>query len=337
MRRFPIVIASSLLLAGCEGIQSVVDPKGPQAARIATLWWVMLAICTVVMVAVIALVIMGALKGTRSQAAGKPPEQTRLTHRQQTHLVLLGGVIVPVVVLVGLLIYSVAISNAMTSEPEDPVVVDVIAHQWWWEVRYPNQEQPNLTAVTSNEIHIPAGRPVRVQLASRDVIHSFWVPNLHGKTDMIPGRPTATWLQADEPGQWRGQCGEFCGLQHAHMAFIVVAEPPDDFERWRLLQSEAAFEPADDLSRRGQEVFLGSSCALCHSVRGTLALSMAAPDLTHISSRRTIAAGTLTNNRGNMAGWILDPQAIKPGVRMPPTHLASEDLHALLAYLESLK
>jgi cytochrome c oxidase subunit 2 len=177
------------------------------------------------------------------------------------------------------------LSRAIASEPVGAIHVDVVGHQWWWGVTYVGGERTGSTFETANEIHIPVGRPVSISLTSRDVIHSFWAPNLHGKTDAIPGRKTRTWLQADTPGTWRGQC----------------------------------------------------ACVLCHTVRGTLALSSFGPDLTHVGSRKTLAAGTLPNTRGHLAGWILDPQAIKPGTRMPPTNLNSEDLQALLAYLEGLK
>jgi cytochrome c oxidase subunit 2 len=169
------------------------------------------------------------------------------------------------------------------------------------------------------------------------VIHSFWVPGLQGKMDMIPGRTNVTWLQADRTGVWRGQCAEYCGLQHAKMAFLVVAERPDSFAGWLARQRDTAPTPIDELTRRGQEVFLSSSCVMCHAISGTPAGSRIGPDLTHLASRRTIAAGTLPNTRGNLAGWILDPQRIKPGTRMPPNQLDPADLQALLAYLESLK
>jgi cytochrome c oxidase subunit 2 len=190
---------------------------------------------------------------------------------------------------------------------------------------------------TANEIHVPVGRPVAIDLKSRDVIHSFWVPNLHGKMDAIPGRVTNTWLQADSPGVWRGQCAEFCGLQHAHMALTVVAHPAHEFEQWLSAQREPATQPTEEIALRGQQVFLSGPCMMCHTIRGTPALSAFGPDLTHVASRRTLAAGTIPNTRGHLAGWILDPQVIKPGTRMPPTALGSEDLQALLAYLERLR
>lgn len=325
--------ASCMLLSSCSGIQHALDVRGPQAERIAELWWVLFAICTVVLVVVVVLAVWATFRGRRTDET-----EIALSTRQSTKLVLAGGVIIPTIVLIGLLVHSVAVGNAITSEPAgDALVVDVVGHQWWWEVNYPDRENVSRGFRTANELRIPVGRPVRVQLASRDVIHSFWVPNLHGKTDLIPGQSTATWLQADEPGTFRGQCAEFCGLQHAHMAFMVVAEPPERFEAWAEQQRRQAEEPASSEAARGRDVFLSNACVLCHTVRGTIALGSVAPDLTHVASRLTLAAGTLPNTRGHLAGWILNPQDIKPGNRMPPTNLEPADLHALLSFLESLK
>jgi cytochrome c oxidase subunit 2 len=176
-----------------------------------------------------------------------------------------------------------------------------------------------------------------IELRSTDVIHSFWPPNLSPKRDLIPGYVNSLWFRADTPGIYRAQCAEYCGHQHAKMAMLVVAEPPDSFAQWLVQQRDTAHTPADSLGLRGQEVFLASSCVMCHAIAGTPAGSRIGPDLTHLASRRTIAAGTLPNNRGNLAGWIVDPQRIKPGAKMPPNQLSPPDLNALLAYLESLR
>jgi cytochrome c oxidase subunit 2 len=210
--------------------------------------------------------------------------------------------------------------------------VEVTGRQWWWEVRYPESG-----VVTANEIRIPAGRPVRLVVTSGDVIHSVWIPELHGKIDMIPGRSNSQVIIADEPGEYRGECAEFCGAQHAKMQFIVVAEPPERFAAWLERQAQPANAPADAMQLEGREIFLGSACVYCHAVRGTNANSNFGPDLTHLASRRTLAAGMLANNRGNLSGWVLNPQQIKPGNKMPPTALSGEELNALLAYLESLE
>ena len=209
-------------------------------------------------------------------------------------------------------------------------------YQWWWDVRY-EDSLPIRRLRTANEIHIPVGRPVRLLLESGDVNHSFWVPRLQGKLDLIPGQTNTLWLQADEPGVYQGQCAEYCGEQHAHMGLLVVAQPPDEFARWYEGQLAGAAEPTDSLRRRGQEVFTGSGCALCHAVRGTGAMAAVGPDLTHLASRRTLGAGMVPNTRGYLGGWIVNPQAIKPGNRMPAMPLSGPELQALLAYLEGLQ
>ena len=212
----------------------------------------------------------------------------------------------------------------------------VTGHQWWWQVDYQDPiHSRRLT--TANEIHVPVGRRVRLEVRSADVIHSFWAPNLHGKIDLIPGYGGATSFRADRAGVYRGRCAEYCGLQHAKMDFVIVAEPPERFAAWYEAQLRSAPAPADTLQQKGQQVFLSKGCALCHTIRGTPAGSRVGPDLTHLASRRTIAAGTLPNTRGHLAGWVSDPQKIKPGVKMPPNQLASDELHALLDYLQSLK
>ncbi|MFL5508696.1 MAG: cytochrome c oxidase subunit II, partial [Gemmatimonadaceae bacterium] len=218
-----------------------------------------------------------------------------------------------------------------------PLRIDVVGHQWWWEVKYPDLGNPHNTVETANEIHVPVGRPVFIKMTSDDVIHSFWAPNLDGKKDLIPGHETRTWFRADTAGVYRGQCAEFCGHQHAKMAFFIVAEPRAKFESWLTSQQSPASTPTDSLAQAGERVFLSASCAMCHSISGTGAGSKYGPDLTHLASRRTIASGTLPNNVGNLAGWILDPQSIKPGAKMPPNQLDPAALQALLAYLGTLK
>ncbi len=213
------------------------------------------------------------------------------------------------------------------------MTIDVEGNQWWWEAAYPGYDE-----VTANEIHIPAGEPVLVRLASLDVIHSFWVPELAGKLDLVPGQINELWIEAAEPGVYFGQCAEFCGVQHALMAFHVVADPPEEFAAWIAEQQEPAEAPlADSLVERGRDVFLSAGCIQCHTVRGTQATGQLGPDLTHLASRDWIAAGTLENTVGNLEAWISDPQAIKPGAKMPPTELDSEELQALVAYLQSLE
>jgi cytochrome c oxidase subunit 2 len=232
---------------------------------------------------------------------------------------------------------SVRTSRAIArAERDAPLVIEVTGLQYWWSVRY--AEGPAADRFeTANEIHVPVGRAVRLVLNARDVIHSFWVPALHGKKDLIPGRANELFLRADRPGIYMGQCAEFCGAQHAKMRIAVVAETPEAFEAWRARQREAARAPATDAERRGQRLFLAGSCALCHTIQGTSAGGRLGPYLTHVGSRLKLASNTLPNTPGHLAGWVLDPQNVKPGTRMPPSQLSGADVQAVLAYLRSLE
>ena len=309
-------------------IQSALHPAGPQAASISHLWWLMFWTCSVVYVVVIGALLV-AIRRRRDE--GGSTDERSLTRS------VAAATGVTVVILFGLLFASVVTGRAVASlGSAEGLVIDVTGNQWWWDVTYENPT-PSLQVKTANELHIPVGRQVRIQLKSNDVIHSFWVPNLHGKMDLIPGRQTAIWLQADTPGVYRGQCAEYCGLQHANMALTVIAEASDDFERWLVAQRQPAPPPASPEQQRGLEVVERGPCAMCHTVVGTSAGGRTAPDLTHIATRSTIAAGTAPNTRGYLAGWITDPQHMKPGAKMPSTGLSADELQAVLAYLETLK
>lgn len=234
------------------------------------------------------------------------------------------------------LVWTMVALARTAGPPQHPALtIDVTGHQWWWEVEY-HGAGPVETFRTANEIHIPAGVPVEVRLHGADVIHSFWVPKLSGKTDTIPGQTNVSWLQADSPGRYQGQCTEYCGLQHAHMGFEVVAQTQGEFEQWRLHQLEDAPAPATADAQRGMSLVV-YRCGLCHEVRGTTAGAVSAPDLTHLMSRRMLAAGSLLNNPGNLLAWIENPQVIKPGSLMPEQHLSAQQLSDLRAYLESLQ
>lgn len=320
-----------VFLAGCEGRQSAIDPQGPLAERVALFFWIMLGVAALIFALVLVVLLVGVFRGRLSR------QSQPLTLVQSRNLVLWAAVVMPVGVLLAFTVSSASIDRIMHQPlPKDALIVEVTGHQWWWEVHYLDPDEKRIAA-TANEIHIPVGRPVRLHLKSTDVIHSFWVPNLNGKTDLIPGKTNESWIQADRAGVFRGQCGEFCGLQHARMAFLVIAQPAEEFDAWLARQREPAADPTEARLKRGQEVFLSAQCVMCHSVRGTLALGKVAPDLTHFGSRQTIAAGTVPNTRGHLAGWILDPQSTKPGNFMPATQLNPDDLAALLDYLYSLK
>ena len=312
-----------------SAIQSALDSAGVQTAHIEWLWWLMFWVCTAVFLAVVGAVVLAVQRG-RSADADRPPERALFT-------AVAGATGLTIVILFGLLFASVATGRAIGSLGQpDALAIQITGYQWWWQAEYLHPD-PSLRVITANELHIPIGRPIMFTLKSGDVIHSFWVPNLHGKMDLVPGRQNFTWLQADRPGVYRGQCAEYCGVQHAHMALVVVAEPPDDYERWIAGQRQLAPQPSTPEQTRGLNVIERGPCAMCHTIRGTQAGARTAPDLTHFASRSTIGAGTAPNTRGYLAGWIADPQQLKPGTRMPPTGLAGEDLQAVLAYLETLR
>jgi cytochrome c oxidase subunit II len=244
---------------------------------------------------------------------------------------------VTVAVLLVILVASVLTGRGLASlATPDGLTIELTGHQWWWEAQYWDPV-PAHRITTANELHVPVGRPVLIKTRSHDVIHSLWVPDLHGKRDLIPGHVGSLWIQADRPGTFYGQCAEFCGYQHAHMRLAIIAESPAGFEAWRERQWQPAADPGDEQARRGRDVFLQGPCVMCHTIRGTRAGSRVGPELTHLASRSTIAAGTLPNTPGHLAGWILDPQRIKPGSQMPPNSVSADDLQALLAYLGSLR
>jgi cytochrome c oxidase subunit 2 len=331
-------LLGTLLLSACShGNQSVLDSAGIQAQRIEGLWWLLFWVTLAVFVIVMA--ILGRSIGLHNDDSllhEKPARQKEATEHGLKTIVVVAISLTIVIVFV-LLASAISAGRALASlQSETPVTVEVIGHQWWWEVRYPDPVSSNIV-VTANEIHIPVGVPIVLNGSSRDVIHSFWAPNIHGKRDLIPGRLTTFWFRADREGVFRGQCAEFCGHQHAHMAFLLVAEPQEKFQAWLKHQRESAPAPADASVMHGQEVFMKSTCVMCHRIRGTDAGSSNGPDLTHVASRSTLAANTIPNNRGYLAGWILDSQHIKPGNRMPPNPLSGEDLQSVLSYLETLQ
>ena len=318
----------ALLLSGCaSGTPSPLDPRGPAARDLAALIWTVFALAAIVCVAVLAALVLAVLRRRRTDAE-------EAVTAGENRAIFLFGIALPAVILLALFGISLALTRSLSAPPAAPALtVEVIARQWWWEVRYPDQG-----FATANELRIPVGQPVRVTLTSDDVIHSFWVPQLQAKTDMLPGQTTTTWLQASEAGTFRGQCAEYCGAQHAQMGFVVVAEPPEQFDRWLAAQRAPAAQPADQARniQQGYQVLVGASCSYCHTIRGTSALGAYGPDLTHLASRQTLGAGTLPNTRGNLAAWITNAQGIKPGNRMPSFPLDAQSLQYLLDYLQSL-
>ena len=308
---------------------------GARADSIAKLAWFTTAVSLLVIIIVTALLLAGIFR-RRAWPPPQLPGQAAVARPEGGTSWITIGVGISTIVLVFTTIWTFA-TLAHTGPQPGPAAVrlQITAHQWWWEVRYLS-DKPSEEFTTANEIHIPVGQVVEVKLRGPDVIHSFWVPKLAGKTDVIPGQENQTWLQADHEGVYRGQCGEYCGQQHAHMAFEVIASPPDAYEQWRRKQlqpAQATDSPAPD---SGQGLFT-TRCGICHTVRGSVAGGILGPDLTHVMSRRAIAADTLPNNTGNLAAWIADPQHIKPGNRMPRLALSGEQLALIRQYVETLK
>lgn len=333
-------VASTLpfVIAGCVPVQSSLHPRGPAADHIALLWWGMLAVAGLVSLLVTVLAVLAVRRRRRaaSTAFVAPVLHDDEAERRGTRWLVYGGIVLPVSVLVVLFLVTAVSMRALTPPPRSELEIEVVARQWWWDIRYHHQRSGTVVR-SANELHIPVGVPVRVTLSSRDVIHSFWVPSLNGKLDAVPGQSNVTWLQADTAGVYRGQCAEFCGLQHANMGMEVVAHAPEDWVQWFVREREPARPPTDTLARAGLRYFETRGCAMCHRIAGTRALAEVAPDLTHFGSRRTIAAATRPNVRGHLAGWIADPHGIKPGTHMPSMNLSREELLAVVQYLEGLR
>jgi cytochrome c oxidase subunit 2 len=302
----------------------VLDPAGPYATPVVVLSWALAAMAVLVM-AVVGVCLALALVGGPSWRARVGGERA----------VLIGGIGFPVVVLSLLLIWGLSLTARLTHDPDpDALRIRVSGEMWWWRVDYP--APGGGTFASANEIRIPVGRPVVIEAVSGDVIHSIWIPRLGGKIDMIPGRTNLLRLQADAPGVYRGQCAEFCGGPHALMGLEVVAMEPAAYDAWVARMALPPPPPTDPFLLRGQAVFEANGCGACHTVRGTSANGLAGPDLSDVGGRGRLGAGILPNNRGTLAGWTSNPQAIKPGVRMPVYDtLSGGDLHALAAWLES--
>ncbi|MDB6087838.1 MAG: cytochrome c oxidase, subunit [Gammaproteobacteria bacterium] len=324
----------AVLASGCTSNHAALNPAGPRARHIADLMLLFVGVSTIVYLVVIAFLIW-AMWRRRARAHLQGAQATRAAENKARR-VIGAALALTVVVLITLALADFFVQRFLAAHPADALRVLVTGHQYWWEVEYDDPD-PSQRLHTANEFHIPVGRPVELVLTSQDVIHSMWLPNLTGKKDLIPGHTNTEVLLADKPGEYSGQCAEFCGLQHAQMRLIVRAEPAAQFETWRQQQLAPARAPQSDAERRGQEVFVRSTCILCHTIQGTDASATVAPDLTHLASRGMLAAGTLPNTQGNLSSWILAPHRFKPGVQMPATALPPDELAALAAYLASLR
>jgi len=337
--RFRWLAVGCALLAppGCSSNHAAMNPAGPRARSIAELMLGFVSVSTVVYLIVSAVLVWAIARRRRAGTSDDwlqrgSSEQSNVRSRQ----VISWATALTVLILLTLALCDYFVMHGLSSRPTDSLRILVTGHQYWWEVEYDDPD-PSRRVRTANELHIPVGKPVELVLTSQDVIHSMWMPNLSGKKDLIPGHQNTEVLLADRPGTFSGQCAEFCGLQHAKMRLMVYAEPPKQFAAWKQAQLQDARNPSNDIQRHGLEVFESSTCILCHTIQGTQAAATVAPDLTHLASRTTIAAGALPNTQSNLASWILAPHRFKPGVQMPATQLQPDDLAALAAYLASLK
>jgi cytochrome c oxidase subunit 2 len=317
------LLASSL--GGCAARSpSTLAPDGPKAHDVAASWWLLFSVAGLVCLIVIALALLPLF--LRRRARSDPDNQG-------LRFVGVFGVAIPSVVFCG--VFALGVRDLVTDQaPSSPtqLTVDVIGHQWWWEVRY-----AGTSAVTANEIHVPVGVPVELRLSTADVIHSFWLPKLMPKVDLIPKKVNTTWLTVSKAGTYRGECAEYCGMEHAHMDFEVVAQSTSDFRAWLAGQGTSAATPTSALARQGMSLVTTTTCASCHTVRGTPAQGDVGPDLTHVASRSRIGGGVIRNDPTNLGAWVDNPQRVKPGAKMPPQPLTRSETQAVVAYLEGLK
>ena len=331
-RLAPVGLVGALLfVAGCS--QGGLSPDGSEAHRIFGITWALTIVGGAVSLLVLGLLAYALLRpGTEALTDEDSAEvgESRLERR----LLIGGGIIMPAIVVMGF--FGVQLVSTMAQPQQGQFVIEVTGHQFWWEVHY--RDVPGVEPFdTANQIQIPVDTEVTVVLRSDDVIHSFWVPQLAGKMDLVPGHVNQFTFSADTPGTYMGECAEYCGIQHAWMKFEVVAMKQDDFQQWAQQASQPAREPTTDLQRQGKEAFLGASCVGCHSIKGVSEKADFGPDLTHLADRDDIGAGVLDLTPAHLKAWIANPQTIKPGVLMPPQELSGDRLDALVAYLMSLE
>jgi cytochrome c oxidase subunit II len=325
--RVPLAAAVAGLAAGCGGVQSALDPAADEAARLSALSWILFIGAAVIFVGVMLLLLYAVV--------ANPDRRRWLGHRRT---VIAGGLVFPIVTLTALFTFGlVLLRSSNVASRDNPISIEVIGEQYWWRVRYgADGDRPALT--TANELRVPVGRAVELAVTSADVVHAIWIPNFAGKIDMVPGRVNTLRFTVERDGVYRGICTEFCGDQHARMAFDVIALLPEAFEAWRRGEAGNAREPVTPLQEFGKIVFARGGCGSCHAVRGTEAQGQLGPDLTHIGSRRSLGAGSYPNNVGTLAGWIADTQHLKPGARMPSfSSFSGEELRAVASYLDNLK
>lgn len=328
-----------LLLSACsiQNYQSTFAGAAVESHQFNILFVIFLIVCAIMYVLVIAFLISAMLRSRRAEPANVVEEGRHQQANPLLRTALQGWAALIGVGLIGLAIASFFADRSMASAAaHEKLSIEVTGNQWWWDVRY-NSDDPSKMLRTANELHLPVGIPVRVILHSNDVIHSLWVPSLAGKQDLIPGRDTDVTFTPRKVGIYRGQCAEFCGTEHAKMALVVNVEPYADFIKWWNHQLQDAAAPRTALATAGYQYVTSHQCALCHNISGTPAGGTFGPDLTHFASRRSIGAGAMPMSEGNLYGWVEDPQSIKPGTKMPTIGLEPNELHAVVAYLETLK
>lgn len=334
LKRLPlygVAFGALLVPARAEAPLSYMWAAGPKSGHILTLTWVLLIISIAVVVIISVLTLAGVIL---RRDAGIRREAVRSNPGGLPWIVI--GVALSVIALLFAMGWTAYTLTSINRPPQNPkLTIEVIGHQWWWQVRYLS-EDPSRVFETANEIHIPVGEPVRFEVKSADVIHSFWVPALGDKIDLIPNQTNSNWFEASRPGVYRGQCSEYCGKQHAHMALLVVAQPASEFSAWWDAQLQPAPAVPADALREGQSEFI-AHCGVCHTVRGTRAGGGLGPDLSHLMSRHSIAAGTFPNTIAYLSGWIASPQTIKPGNFMPDLEISAPDLARIRQYLQSLE
>ena len=327
-----------LLLGACQyqRYQSDFGGGAVEDRQFLTLFWIFIAVCAFMYVLVIAFMLAGIARARRAEAN---VVETGRHHRSDP---LMRSTLIGWTALIGVGLAALAIASFFTDRSmakaatNEKLSVTVTGNQWWWDIKY-NAADASKTLRTANELHLPVGIPTRILLDSNDVIHSFWVPSLAGKQDLIPGRKNDITIVPKRIGIFRGPCAEFCGLQHAHMSLVVVVESYPDFVKWWDHQLQPAPQPTAPLALAGYKYVTTGPCSACHAIGGTPANGQLGPDLTHLASRKSLAAGTLPMGEGNLYGWVEDPQSIKPGVNMPTIGLEPDQLHAVVAYLETLK
>ena len=330
-------VLPALGLAACSTVQTSLGGQGAESADFIHLFTIFLVVTAIFYATVMIGLAVALVRGRRSEAAHVAEKGYHHVGNPMLRVALIGWAVLIVVTLLGLSLASFFTDRSMAAEAAHPgVEIQVTGNQWWWDVEYvsPTASQRFRTA---NELHLPVGVPARIELKSNDVIHSLWIPNLAGKQDLIPGRSTDLSVLPRKVGLYRAQCAEFCGVQHANMALDVTVESKADFERWWAAQLQPAAAPRTPQQLAGMNYFTTHQCAMCHTIAGTPAGSNFGPDLTHFASRRSIAAGTMPMSTGNLYGWVADPQSQKPGTKMPTIGLEPAELHAVVAYLESLK